>query len=405
MHLCSHACAGVPCPALFSDARRFLHKSVQRYRYRRRAGQGTQPPWVPGIFHWDIGRKWKDVQQTVLPINSAKLHFSASRVPRWRCQLVAMKQAGGFETEMDMRELETFTAVAECRSYQKAAEKLQYTSSTMCKHISHLESELNMKLVERAGHTLLLTADGNRFLPHAQAMLKEYRLSMHMKDSATLTIGGCEINVENSLLQLFSRFTDKYPNIHINMRTGPNALVPDLVREEQVDVGFYFGDGQAFSDLETVVLYSTPAFFAAAAGHPLMREKRLTYEALNRQAFVYPHDSCIFVVRMMPEMEKKGIHWKSVTYLGGMQLVTRAVMNKGAVTMAPLCALKQMERDWQIKRLPTAETPPRAWEMMLIGPHSEQQAVQTLKHFVQEEVVRMVQEEPLLTLGPDFQFG
>ena len=142
---------------------------------------------------------------------------------------------------MDTRELQTFVTVSETLNYQKAAEMLQYAPSTLFKHIQQLERELDTQLIVRDGRALRLTAAGERFLPIAQDMLAGYRAAMSLKEQKPepLTIGGCEMNIGNSLIDLLMRFADSHPTIRLSMMTAPNASVPEMVREGQVDMGFF----------------------------------------------------------------------------------------------------------------------------------------------------------------------
>ena len=52
---------------------------------------------------------------------------------------------------MELKNLRTFQAVVDQGSYQKAADALGYTQSTVTVHIQQLEEELGVPLFQRAG--------------------------------------------------------------------------------------------------------------------------------------------------------------------------------------------------------------------------------------------------------------
>ena len=300
---------------------------------------------------------------------------------------------------MDTRELLTFVTVSETLNYQKAADLLQYAPSTLFKHIQQLESELDTQLVVRDGRALRLTVAGERFLPIAQDMLAEYRAAMGLKEekTETLTIGGCEMNIGNSLIDLLMRFADSHPHIRLSMMTAPNASVPQMVREGQVDMGFFYSTGHKHHNLQSIRLYREPAFLVASRQNPLSVARGLRYEDLNGMEFVYPHDTCCFVTMLIPELVRRKIGLKRVSYLGGMQLVVDQARREGAVTLAPQCALRRFEETYGLVRLDMKEEPFCAWETILLGSRAKADAVQELLNFSLQEAQRIVQENSLET--------
>ena len=297
----------------------------------------------------------------------------------------------------DTRELQTFLTVSETLNYQKAADQLQYAPSTLFKHIQQLEAELKAPLLAREGRALRLTAEGERFLPHAQRMLSEYRaaLGVHREESSVLTIGGCEMNIGNSLIDLLTRFAAVHPDIHLNMRTAPNASVPEMVRRGEVDLGFFYSTGRKHRELQSVRLYREPAFLVASRQSALAGAQALRYEDLDGLEFVYPHDSCCFVTMLMPELARRGVSLKRVTYLGGMQLVVDQARRDGAVTLAPQCALARFEETYGLVRLNMEEAPFSAWETILLGGRAKLPAVQALVRFSMREARRIVRKHAL----------
>ncbi len=281
---------------------------------------------------------------------------------------------------MDTRELQTFVTVCETRNYQKAADLLQYAPSTVFKHVQTLENELGVRLLIRENRTLKITEEGKNFLPHARAILSEYQASIRKSSisTASLTIGGCELNVEHSLTDLFTGFVRKNPGIHLNLITSPNASVPDMVRSGQVDIGFYYGQSAQHRELETRRMYREAAYLVSSRSNPLSERKKLHYEELNGMEFVYPHDSCCFVRMLMPELEKRQVKLKKITFLGGMHFVTREAGNSNALTLAPEHALTLFDEIYDLVPLDLDEEPMYAWETILVGKRAEMPEVKKL---------------------------
>ena len=68
---------------------------------------------------------------------------------------------------MELRNLITFTHVAELGSFTKAAEQLGYSQSTISFQIKQLEEELGCLLFERINHTISLTVRGRELVSYA----------------------------------------------------------------------------------------------------------------------------------------------------------------------------------------------------------------------------------------------
>jgi len=286
---------------------------------------------------------------------------------------------------MDTRELQTFVTVCETRNYQKAADLLQYAPSTIFKHVQTLENELGTRLLIHENRMLKITEEGKNFLPHAQAILAEYKASIQKSErsAASLTVGGCELNVEYSLTDLFTGFARANPGIHLNMITSPNASVPDMVRSGQVDIGFFYGHSAQHRELETHRMYREPAYLVASRTNPLIGREKLHYEELSGLEFVYPHDSCCFVRMLMPELQKRQVKLKKITFLGGMHFVTREAGTGNALTLAPENALEQFDEIYDLVPLDLNEEPMWAWESILVGKRAEMPEVKKLIEYAQ----------------------
>lgn len=66
---------------------------------------------------------------------------------------------------MEIRNLITFTKVAETQSLSKAAKALGYAQSTVTMQMQQLEQELGAQLYERVGKQIRITQIGQEFYP------------------------------------------------------------------------------------------------------------------------------------------------------------------------------------------------------------------------------------------------
>ena len=272
---------------------------------------------------------------------------------------------------MDTKHLTTFVKLAQTLNYQKAARSLQYSPSTLFKHVQLLEEEMGVSLLTKEGRQLTLTPEGERFLAHAKKILEQYeQMTADMVEDAvidgTLSVGGCEINTRSGMRTLLETFSQKNPAVRIDMMTGPNANMPSFVKNGLVDVAFYYCIGHDhLLGLKEKFLYKEAAYLAVAPDHPLAHRTGLTCQELEKVRIVYPHDSCCLFVELMRRLKNQGIHPREVSLLGSLELVLDMVSHNEAVTLLPQYALARYEAVGKLVRLDLAEEPIWAWETII----------------------------------------
>lgn len=75
---------------------------------------------------------------------------------------------------MQIELLETFLDLCETRSFNRTAERLSLTQSTVSARIASLESSLGARLFDRSRAGTDLTVEGTRFEPHARSLRHEW---------------------------------------------------------------------------------------------------------------------------------------------------------------------------------------------------------------------------------------
>jgi DNA-binding transcriptional LysR family regulator len=74
---------------------------------------------------------------------------------------------------MELRHLRYFIAIAEERSFSRAAEKLHVSQPPLSRQIRDLETELGVKLLDRSRQRVRLTRAGNAILARSRALIRD----------------------------------------------------------------------------------------------------------------------------------------------------------------------------------------------------------------------------------------
>jgi LysR family cyn operon transcriptional activator len=135
---------------------------------------------------------------------------------------------------MELRHLRYFLAVADTRSFTRAAERLHVTQPTLSHQIKQLESMVGTMLFDRGTKEVELTAAGRLFKPYCERVLKEIESSaLAISELEGLMRGTLRMAVFHSfshsmLPPILSEFALRYPGVHVTTRLVPRA---DMERE------------------------------------------------------------------------------------------------------------------------------------------------------------------------------
>ncbi len=150
---------------------------------------------------------------------------------------------------MDLRRLRTFVAVAELGTVSKAALRLRITQPALSRQISDLEAELGLRLFDRVGRRLVLTAEGEQFLGDCRIALGhmdslgERAERLRRGDSGVLKVAAPPQTIESVLSTFLPRYAERFPNVHVKLT---EALGPDqsaMLERGEVHVGIRHQQG------------------------------------------------------------------------------------------------------------------------------------------------------------------
>lgn len=187
---------------------------------------------------------------------------------------------------MNLKSLEHLLAVAETRSFSKAALSCFITQSALSRSIQNLEEELGGRLLDRIGKRNELTPLGVEVCARAQGIVREAR---ELKRSAEwLQEGGGTIRVglgsgpgsllAMPLMELAARL---HPKVRVSLTEGQTELQLIRLRERKLDAMVV--DARRIvpaPDLRIESLGEHAAGFIVRAGHPLAARRRLAFQEL-----------------------------------------------------------------------------------------------------------------------------
>ena len=146
---------------------------------------------------------------------------------------------------MELRQLKYFITSADTLNFTEAARQCFITQSTLSQQIKQLETELGVQLFERIGKRVFLTETGRDFLPYARQAVADADYGVQrIKDMEELKTGrlciGTTFGLSALITDAIARFSEQYPEVHLEVMFLKQDELIDAVRERKVDFALTF---------------------------------------------------------------------------------------------------------------------------------------------------------------------
>ncbi|EKN3955971.1 HTH-type transcriptional activator AaeR [Yersinia enterocolitica] len=134
-----------------------------------------------------------------------------------------------------LKRMSVFAKVVECGSFTGAARQLAMSVSSISQTVSKLETELNVKLLNRSTRRIGLTEAGRIYYQGCRRMLQEVQevheqlYAFNNTPTGTLRIGCSSTMAQNVLATMTAEMLKEYPGLSVNLVTGIPA--PDLIAD------------------------------------------------------------------------------------------------------------------------------------------------------------------------------
>jgi DNA-binding transcriptional LysR family regulator len=248
---------------------------------------------------------------------------------------------------MDLQSLRVFLAVAEERSFSRAAAKVHRTQPAVSQAVRRLEQDLGEELFDRSSKTGTLTDAGRalqnygqrlvRLAEEAESAIRELR---DLRRGRVL-IGANEAAV-HTLLPLMARFREQVPDIAVDVRRVPARQIAAEVQQGSLDFGA-LSFRPAESGLLEVVVGSDELVLLVPPSHALAKRRQVTMEEVAGEPVVAHNDPSPARERVLRIFEQHHIPLRMVIALPSLDGIKRAVELRLGVALLPRrCAITEI---------------------------------------------------------------
>ena len=191
---------------------------------------------------------------------------------------------------MELSQLETFLAVAEERSFSRAAVRLHRTQPAVSQVIRKLEEGVGETLFDRAARDGSLTAAGVLLRDYAQRLLALRReAASALGELKSLERGHLQLAANEYtcmyLLPAIDAFRREFPHVNVTVHRTLASQVPKELNLRTFELGVisFRPDPEQF---RTIAVYGDSLAFIVGPKHPLATVERVSINELGSELFV-----------------------------------------------------------------------------------------------------------------------
>lgn len=216
---------------------------------------------------------------------------------------------------MILKQIKYFQSVVENGNFYLAAEECYISQSAISQQIKKLEDELGVQLLKRHNRTFSLTEAGKHFYEKSiiitgdieQLIRETKRIGNH--DNAVLRLGYYKGYTGNELTEAVSEFSQKFPNVEINITVGSHEELYSALENDYVD--FVLSDQRrAFSGIyNNLTLSESSMYIEISSRNSLSKLNQIETEYLKNMP-------CILVTNQNSQREEQEYYEKIIGLKG-----------------------------------------------------------------------------------------
>lgn len=250
---------------------------------------------------------------------------------------------------MDLFQMETFMAVAEERSFSRAAARLHRTQPAVSQLIRKLESEIEEVLFDRAAREATLTAAGELLREYAERLLNlRGEATTALSEFRSLQRGRLNLAANEYtslyLLSVLDAFRRLSPQIKVTVQRSLASRMSEELMQHAVEFGIisYRPDDP---QVRSIMVYRDELVFCMHPRHPLARAKQVSIHQLGAENFIAHNIPSPLRQKVVQAFRRHRTPLNMGVELPSLEAIKRFVaMGNGVALLPGLTARPEIER-------------------------------------------------------------
>lgn len=260
---------------------------------------------------------------------------------------------------MELSQLETFLAVADERSFSRAATRLHRTQPAVSQVIRKLEEDVGEALFDRSARDASLTPAGELLRDYALRLIALRReAASALGELKSLERGRLHLAANEYtcmyLLPVIDAFRREYPQITVTVQRMLASRIPSELNLRTFEMGMisFRPDSEQF---RTIAVYSDTLVLVVSPQHPLADADRVSISELGNESFIAHNVASPLRRRVIETFQRYRTPLHMDTELPTIEAIKRFVAMGNGVALVPrLTAARELETG-ELVGVPVAE--------------------------------------------------
>jgi len=263
--------------------------------------------------------------------------------------------------------LRVLMAIAEKRSFAKAAEVVNLVPSAVTRRIQELEDALGVKVIERTSQSIEFTEAGIELLERARRILREIEsIALEIPSFANgmrgrVRLGASVYSLFESLPEDLVRFSREFPSISVDLQTLSTRQVLASLHRKRIDLGI-FAARETSPDIEARVYHEDALTLLVPSSHTLAERSSVKFTDFAQFDLIGPQPGTETEQLLSEQAKLHGCRLRTPTRVSSLDAIVRmaqagfgiAVVPSGAWSrLGPFPDLRQVAIDepWSSRQL------------------------------------------------------
>lgn len=260
---------------------------------------------------------------------------------------------------MELYQLETFLAVAEEKTFSRAAVRLHRTQPAISQTVRKLEEEIGEALFDRSSRNGSLTDAGVVLQQYAEKILNlRQETRQALTDLRSLRAGRLCIAANEftflCLLKLLEEYRRLHPMVNITVQRSLASRIPHDILNHQVELGM-LSFQPSEPQLRSVVVYRDELAFVVHPKHPLAQQRQLSIRQLGTETFVAHNVPSPYRAKVLASFRRHKTPLNMEIELPSLEAIRKVVALGIGVALVPRLSVESELEHGELVRIPIKE--------------------------------------------------
>jgi DNA-binding transcriptional LysR family regulator len=250
---------------------------------------------------------------------------------------------------MELYPLKVFLAVANEKSFSRAAEKMLRTQPAISLAVQRLESDIGERLIDRSSAPPILTDAGRIVVEYArrfenlEAEMQNALAELRDNSAGRLIIGANE-STSLYLLQHIESYRRMYPKIKVQVRRSLSSKIPTQLQDGDLELGVISYDPDDIR-LISKVIFTDHLAFVVSPQHRFANRQTVSITELGMETFIAHNVLSPYREVVLREFQRHRVPLNMEVEMPTVETIRKLVQrNEGVAFLPRMCVEQEIEQ-------------------------------------------------------------